>query len=100
MVGSVGVGVGGVPESHGVPLSVNAVGAVLAPDQEARKPPVIFAPVPSAAFQLSFTTVTFVPDWDHLPPQPWLTTWPAGKAKPRLQPFSAAPLLVTVTAPW
>lgn len=69
-------GVGSASTLQVVPLSLNADGTALLPDQLARNPALMLAPVPREPFQLSLAAVTVVPDWDHLAFQPWVTFWP------------------------
>lgn len=96
----VGVGDGDASVLQATPLSLKAVGAGFEPDQSARKPALTLPPVAITPFQLSLTTVTLAPDWDHLPLQPWVTFWVPGKSKVRVQLLVAALLLVMTTLPW
>ncbi len=83
------------------PLRVNDVGTGLLPVNEPMKPGETVALVPSAPFQVSLAIVTVAPDWLHLPPQPWATSWVAvGKVKPTVQVVAGSPRLVTSRPPW
>jgi hypothetical protein len=57
------------------PFRVNVVGLVFVPLKEKFAPICVDWLVPREPFQLAFATVTFAPDWDQVPDQPWVSAW-------------------------
>ncbi|RPF31219.1 hypothetical protein EDD92_1052 [Streptomyces sp. TLI_185] len=69
-----------------LPLSVNAVGAVLLAPLFAMKPTVTEPPAGTVFVYEAGATLTAPPDWVGVPPHMFVTLWPSAKEKPSFQP--------------
>lgn len=58
------------------------------------------APADRLPFQLTLLTVTFCPDWDQVPDQPWVRVWLPAKVQVTVHPVIAADPAVTVRPAW
>jgi hypothetical protein len=93
--------VGSTTPPQATPLTENAVGEALVElFHEPMKPAFAEAPVAIAPFQASLPTVTFEPDWEYLPPQPWVIVWPLANANVTVHELQASPVFLTVRSPW
>jgi len=80
-------------------LSAKPLGVPAVPPCDALKPISAVPPAARLPFHAAFVTVTAVPDWDHVPPQPCVTLTPAGAVNVSLQDVSVLPVLVRRTEP-
>jgi hypothetical protein len=88
------------PPPQVTPFSAKEVGVEFAPLPVPMKPGVTVPPEGSEPFQASFFTVTLDEPVLQTPLQPWLTVWPFGKLKVRVQADRASPVFLTVSPPW